>query len=97
MLITLTPIRTRVPAYVALTVVGYPTPPGHPASEIFTGGKVLDRVATRQRLFGEKNAFVASGTHKNRETVTDHAHLAAFAFLQMREGVTRPRVSVEQY
>jgi hypothetical protein len=51
----------------------------------------------RQRLFGEKNAFVASGIHKKRETVTDSAHLAALAFLQMREGFTRPSVSVEQY
>jgi hypothetical protein len=61
-------------------VVATPTPLGHPASEIFTGGKVLDRVAVRQRLFGEKNAFVASGIHKKRETVTDCAHLAALAF-----------------
>jgi hypothetical protein len=43
----------------------------------------------RQRVFSEKKAFVASGTHKKRETVTDRAHLAAFAFLQMREGVER--------
>jgi hypothetical protein len=68
--------------------------PGHPASEIFTGGKVADGVATRQRLFGEKKPFVASGTHKNRETVTDRAHLARLAFLQMREGVT-PEVSAQ--
>jgi hypothetical protein len=77
-------------------VVATPTPHGHPASEIFTGGKVAERVALRQRLFGEKNAFVASGTHKKSETVTDHAYLAPLAFLQIREGVARPIVNVEQ-
>jgi hypothetical protein len=50
---------------------------------------VADGVAIRQRYFGEKNAFVASGTHKKRETVTDRANLAALAFLQMREGFER--------
>jgi hypothetical protein len=75
---------------------GYPTPPGHPASEIFTGGKVADGVAVRQRLFSEKKPLVASGTHKKRETVTDRAHLAPLAFLQMREGVTRSSVNAEQ-
>jgi hypothetical protein len=43
----------------------------------------------RQRLFCEKKPFVASGIHKNRETVTDRAHLARLAFLQMREGFER--------
>src|SRR4051812_12274373 len=43
----------------------------------------------RQQVSSEKKAFVASGTHKKSETVTDRAHLAALAFLQMREGVER--------
>jgi hypothetical protein len=43
----------------------------------------------RQRLLGEKKPFVASLRHKNRETVTDCAHQAGLAFLQMREGLER--------
>jgi len=59
----------------------------------FYGLEGATGVAMRQRLFGEKKPFVASLIHKNRETVTDRAHLAALAFSQMREGVARLAVA----
>jgi hypothetical protein len=52
-----------------------------PMSEIFTVWKMRAGVALRQRLLSEKKPFVASLRQKNRETVTDHPHLATLAFI----------------